>query len=125
MKVTLPDNYKMWMTVDDVERARCIIKAEREDCETAKGWAEYAVREALKGSDEYLRNVLDASAEIAANSRVWDAWEGGGKFDVLIEATARTTDGFIIVGAFLSDIWQSGAVPYKEHMYIRRFKEVQ
>ena len=127
MRVTMPENWKSIFTMDKVEIARRIIKQEREnDDETPKGWAEYAIREALKDSGDYLREILTAKAEIAGNCRVWNAYfEGSEQMDVWISAVARTADGFIEAHAYLSDIWQTGAVPYKEHMYIRYFREAK
>lgn len=124
MKVVLEDRYKEFYTVLDLERAKEVIRQEKEDLETAKGWAEYAVHEALKGSDDYLLEVLKASAHTARNLRVWDAYSvGSADMDVWIDALAETRWGFVRVGAYLSDIWQTGAISYKEHMYIKRYKE--
>lgn len=44
--------------------------------------------------------------------------------DVWVEATAKTYFGFVEVGAYLSDIWNTGAVKYTEHMYIKYYKAV-
>ena len=101
-----------------------MIAEQREDEETTAGWAEYAVREALKDTGDYLDRVLEAKAEISGNCRVWNAYNSdSGKLDIWIDATARTEKGFIIIGAYLSDIWQTGATPYKQHMWIRYFPE--
>lgn len=127
MKVTMPENWKSAFTMERVEIARRVIKHEREnDDETPNGWAEYAVREALKDSGDFLREIITAKAEIAENCRIYDAYfEGSAYMDVWISAVARTANGFIEVHAYLSDIWQSGAVPFKEHMYIQYFKETK
>ena len=126
MKVRLEDRYKDFYTVRDLERARAIIKEEKEDTETAKGWAEYAVREALGNTSDYLIEVLKADARTAKNRRAFDAYfEKSEDMDVWIRATAETRYGFIKVGAYLSDIWQTGAVKYKEHMHIEYFTEVK
>lgn len=54
MRVKLEENYKDFYTVTEYEQAKAVIEAEKEDEESAKGWAEYAVHEALKGTKDYL-----------------------------------------------------------------------
>ena len=123
MKVKLEKEYKGWYTLADLERAKAVIMIEKDDLETAKGWAEYAVNEAIKGRNDYCRCVLQADATTARNGRIWDAYDKGtGNMDVWISFIAETADGFVKGGAYLSDIWQSGAVEYKSHMYIRYYK---
>lgn len=122
MKVTLDKEYRQRYTLEDLDRAKAVIKYEKEyDGETPKGWAEYAVNEAIKNTDDSVIEILKATATTARNGRIWEVYgEDTGNFDVWIEATAETYDGFIKVGAYLSDIWKSGAEDYKKHMYIRR-----
>lgn len=123
MKVKLEDCYKEVYTLSDLERAKRVIAIEKDDEETPKGWAEYAVREALRGTDDYLVRVLEASAKTALNIRVWDAYgEGTQNMDVWVRAVAKTGHGFIEVGAYLSDIWQTGSVPYDGHEYIKYYR---
>ena len=125
MKVRLEDNYKSIYTLDDLERAKAIIKSEKEDEETAKGWAVYAAGEALKDSGEVVRRVIEADARTAKNGRIWNEYgEGTGDMDVWIEALAETSEGFIQVGAYLSDIWQTGAKDYMTNMWVERYKRV-
>lgn len=126
MKVTLEKEYKSRYTLTDIEAAKAVIKYEKEnDDETVKGWTEYAVREALRDGNDYLVQVIEASAETARNCRAWNAYgEGTGCMDVWIRGTARTCDGFIEIGAYLTDIWTTGAERYKEHMYIEKFERV-
>ena len=125
MKVTLEKDYKSIYTIEEYESAKRIIAWEKEnDEETVKGWAEYAVREALKDEIASLTEVIKAEARTAKNSRIWDAYgEGTGRMDVWIEFVARTSEGYMDGGAYLSDIWQTGADDYRPHMYIRRFVE--
>lgn len=120
--ITFPKDYKKYMTISEVEAAKAMIAEQREDEETTAGWAEYAVREALKDTGDYLDRVIEAKAEINRNCRVWNAYNlDSEKLDIWIEATARTAYGFIVIGAYLTDIWGTGAVDYKHHMYIEYF----
>lgn len=128
MKVKHNADYRKDFTLEDLDRSKQIIAFERdEDDETVKGWAIYAVREALKETTDTVSRVIEASAETAKNRRAWNEYfEGSEDMDVWISATARTECGFIEIGAYLSDIWQTGAKRYKHHMFIQYFaQEVQ
>lgn len=124
MKITLPKNYRSYFTLDDLEAAKSVIQFEKEyDEDSAAGWGEYAAREALKGTDDYLAEVIQAKAEIAKNNRIYNAYnDTSGYMDVWIDGIARTKNGFIEFGAYLTDIWQTGAIDYKQHMFIVRYK---
>ena len=125
MKVTLDKNYRELYTLSDLERAKEVIKFMKEDTSTVKEYAEYAIREALKDTDVFDGEIITAEAHTAGNRRVWDAYgEGTASMDVWITALARTSEGFIECGAYLTDIWQTGSEHYKQNMYIKRFKEV-
>ncbi|MBR5678686.1 MAG: hypothetical protein IKX20_11210 [Paludibacteraceae bacterium] len=122
MKVTLPKNYKEYYTIYQVEQMKAVIAAEKDDEETIKGWAEYAVNEALKDDPHYIVEVYKATAETCLNNKVWNAYgEDTGIVDVWIEAVAETSEGFVKVGAYLSDIWQSGAVDYRNRLYVEKY----
>lgn len=126
MKVKLEDRYRELYTVAELDLARRIIKQEASDDEcTARDWAEYAAREALRNGNVYVREVVVASAHTARNCRAWDSYfEGSGHMDVWVEGLAETSEGYVKFGAYLTDIWQTGAVPYRDHMYVVRYKEV-
>lgn len=126
MKVKLEKNYRDHYTLSDLQRAKAVIKfMKEEDSSTVKEYAEYAVREALRDTGVYDREIITAEARTAGNRRVWDAYgDGTGSMDVWITALARTSEGFIECGAYLTDIWNTGTARYKEAMHIRRFKEV-
>lgn len=126
MKVKLTENYKEFYTLADLERAKTVINCEKDDDATAREWAEYAVREALKNTNDGLVRVIEASAEACKNNRI--AWDGfctdSGNMDVYISAIAETYDGFIKIGAYLSDIWHTGYdYSYKDNMFIRYYTE--
>ena len=72
--------------------------------------------------------VLKAEAEYAKNNRVYDRFgEGSEHTDVWVSFTGYNGwNTFYIAGAYLSDIWEIGAVDcdeLKKRMYIRVFKE--
>ena len=121
MKVTLEKDYRKCYTLEELDMAKAVIKAEKEDdTYTAKEWAEYAAREALRNELGCLIEVIRAEAEMAKNCRAWNNYnEESGNIDVWIRFIAETTKGFIRGGAYLSDIWNTGSVEYKQHMYIR------
>ena len=121
MKVKLEDGYRGKYTLDDLDMAKAVITAEKDDEMSAKDWAEYAVKEALRNKDGYLVEVLKAEARTARNCRIeWNRYgDGTGTMDVWISFVAETTEGFIKGGAYLSDIWDTGSTEYKQHMYIR------
>ena len=126
MKVNLDKDYKTMYTVAEVTEAKKIINQMKEDESSAADMAEYAIREALKDKNDYLREVLKATATITKNYRAWNNYnENSGQLDVWVEATAETEKGFVKVGACLTDIWQTGATDYSNFMYVQYFKEVK
>ena len=78
MKVTLEKNYRKYYTLDDLDRARKVIAAEKEDDCPVKEYAEMAIREALKNDDgiaeDYIVEIFKAEAHTAKNHRVWNAY---------------------------------------------------
>lgn len=122
MKVTLEKDYRKFYTLEDLDHAKAVIAYEKEeDDETAKGWAVYAVNEALEGTNDRCVEVVKADARTAKNCRLWNGYGDTGNMDIWIEALAKTDDGYIEIGAYLSDIFQTGAMEYKRHMWIQRF----
>ena len=110
----------------EVAEAKKIISQMKEDESSAADMAEYAIREALKDKNDYLREVLKATATITKNYRAWNNYnENSGQLDIWVEATAETEKGFIKVGACLTDIWQTGATDYNNFMYVQYFEEVK
>lgn len=125
MKVKLEPDYRRFYSLEDIDHAKAVMAYEKEDESTAADWAGYAVREALKDTGDYDREVLQVTARTAKNCRAWDAYgEGTGDMDIWIEALARTANGFIEIGAYLSDIWQTGGTDYRPHMYIQRYGRI-
>lgn len=127
MKVKLEDGYKDYYTLSDLEKAKAVIKFMKDDESSVKEYAEYALNEALRDADIYSMGIITAEASTAKNSRgrAWDAYgEDTGSMDVWVEALAKTNEGYIEIGAYLTDIWQTGDDHYSNNMFIRRFKEV-
>ena len=126
MKVSIEKGYRDIYTIADVRRAKAIIAAEKDDEMSAKDWAEYAVKEALTGTDDCIDRIIEATAHTARNSRIWNCYSDESfDMDVLIEAIARTRFGFVEIEAYLTDIWHTGEAPYKHMMYIRHCIEKQ
>lgn len=128
MKVKLEDGYKDYYTLNDLEKAKAVIKFMKDDSSSVKEYAEYALNEALRDADIYSMGIITAEARTAKNSRgrvLRDAYgEDTGSMDVWVEALAKTNEGYIEIGAYLTDIWQTGGDHYSNNMFIRRFKEV-
>lgn len=121
MKVTLEKDYRKYYTLEDLDRAKAVIAFEKEDEYSIKDWMEYAANEALK--DEYgsMIEILKAEAHTAKNCRAWNLYgEETGDMDVWVKGIVRLYEGVAEIGAYLSDIWGTGATEYKHHMYIRK-----
>ena len=125
MKIQFTNEMKHIVTVAEVPSVRSVIECERDDEWTAKEWAKMAAE--LVCSHSRVK-VLEASAEIAKNFRVRDAYgEDSADFDVWVKFTAFADDSFVMGGAYLTDLWAVGADNREEtikRMYIRRFEEV-
>ena len=90
--------------------------------DTPAGWLAYAVNEFYKDRfDLGLERIIEAKAETAKNNRAWNLYGNADdeteNMDVWISGLAKTYTGYIEIGAYLSDIWQTGATPYKEHIF--------
>ena len=124
MKVTITAEAKKYITLEEAPIAREIIESMREDEETAAGWAKYAIEAACYGSCE---KVYEATATIAKNCRVYDAFGNDSRdLDVWIDATAKTSRGFCIIGFYLTDVWQLSYENQSEiasRMYVRKYFE--
>ena len=123
MKVTISAESKRVVTMEEMKMAKEIVQAMKEDELTAAEYARFAVVALGDGCEK----VYEATAEIAKNCRAWDTYgEGSGTLDIWIEATARTWNGFVEIGAYLTDIWNiSGDNDQTEHMFIQRFERVK
>ncbi len=123
MKVNLEKDYRRLYSLEDLDAVKVIQEYEKEDEYKVSDWAEMAAREAVRGCcGRYVEQVLTAKAETAKNCRVWDAYgDGSNDMDVWITATVKIDRGFLEIGAYLSDIWGTGAGRYTQHMFICRY----
>ena len=128
MKVNLTAEMKKFITVAEMPAVKKDMQYEKENDEwTVQEWAKMAARLVF---DDNGAKVIEATARIAKNQRVWDAFDEETRdIDVWIEFTAFSEyrSSFIIAGVYLTDLWQltkDNADEIKSHMYIRRFEEV-
>lgn len=127
MKVRLTSEYKKYITLAEAPKVRAMIADLKEDESTPADYIRYAISAVYDGKS-FNVEVLKAEAEIAKNCRCWNAYaEDSENLDVWIDATAYVNrDEFLIIGAYLTDIWQITSDNMKEiasHFYVRRFKE--
>ena len=128
MKVNLTAEMKKFITVAEMPAVKKVMQYEKENDEwTVQEWAKMAARLVF---DDNGAKVIEATARIAKNQRVWDVFDEETRdIDVWIEFTAFSEyrSSFIIAGVYLTDLWQltkDNADEIKSHMYIRRFEEV-
>lgn len=125
MKVKLEENYKSLYTLYDLARAKAVIASLKEDESTPAEYAAYAAAHiASRRHNDHLERILEASAHTAGNCRVWDNYGDTQHMDVWIDFTAKTTFGFIVGGAYLTDIWAiDGDTDLTDHMYEIYYKK--
>ena len=127
MKVTLRKEDRKWIPVADMRTVRWIIEVMKED-NALDDYARMAVRLAVGGA--YDIDILRTQAHVCANARAVNAYsDDSGHYDVWITTHALTNKGFVIVGAYLTDIWSitgnlSNDSVLLPHMHIRFFEEV-
>ena len=126
MKVNLTAEMKKFITVAEMPAVKKVMQYEKENDEwIVQEWAKMAARLVF---DDNGAKVIEATARIAKNQRVWDAFDEETRdIDVWIEFTAFSEyrSSFIIAGVYLTDLWQltkNNADEIKSHMYIRRFE---
>ena len=96
MKIQFTNEMKHIVTVAEMPSVRSVIESERDGEWTAKEWAKMAAEFVCPHSRV---KVLEASAEIAKNCRVWDAYaDGSADFDVWIRFTALVNDDSFVMG---------------------------
>ena len=128
MKVNFTAKMREYIAFEEMPAVKKVMQYEKENDEwTVQEWAKMAARLVF---DDNGAKVIEATARIAKNQRVWDAFDEETRdIDVWIEFTAFSEyrSSFIIAGVYLTDLWQltkDNADEIKSHMYIRRFEEV-
>ena len=111
MKVVFEQGYRTYYTLEDYDIAKELIARQKLDEFPLKDAAEIAVDEVLKNNTcEYCVEILSVKAETTKNCGIWNYYfDGSRNFDVWIKTVARTSYGFIEVGAYYSDINKIGA----------------
>lgn len=109
MKVTLEQYYRDVYTVAELEQAKAVIKAEKDDTMTPTQYAQQAVREWLRvnARREWFNVVFAEATTKKAPCIEYDRiCDGSGFIDVEIHAVAvASLHSVIEIWANLSDIW--------------------
>ena len=127
MKVTMDKDSRKVITLEEAPIVKRIINEMKEDESTAAEYITYAINAANKGS---IIKVYEATATIAKNRRASNCYgENTWDIDIWIHGTAQTYNGFIIIGAYLSDIWSLTSENHEfiaqNHFYVRWFAEAK
>ena len=120
MKIKMTENSKCAIHVSEMPKVREIMAMLKED-DSLNDYAQMAARVASGKNDEF--EILKATAEMAQNCRVWDAYgDGTEKLDVWLEVYAYNPYyGFYDLGIYLTDVWSitgENAEEIRKHMYI-------
>ena len=130
MKVTMEKNYKDFYTVNDVARAKEVIRSAKEDTTTAKEYLLSASRMIMQNFSDCPIEALTASASTAKNGRINNFYgDDTGWMDVWIEGIVKTCDGFIEVGAYLTDIYNISSITdsadFARHTYFQYYGKTE
>lgn len=126
MKVTFEKDYKRLLTLEEYDIAKRIIASMKEDESTPAEYAEYAVNAIGRAYGIFgCAKVYECSAEIAKNARARDAYDGDSRnLDIWLSGYARTLDGFIKFGAYLTDIWNLDGDNNEDIAKYNMYKEI-
>lgn len=127
MKVKMMKDYKVLFTVYEVEQMKAVIAYVKDDNMPVKDYAEMAVNHALADTGNCCLEILKVEAEACKNSDIHSLnlyGDNTGICDVCISGIAETSEGFCRFSAYLSDIWQTGAVEYRDRVWLKRYKAV-
>lgn len=124
MKVKFTSMMKDLCTVSELPIVHEMINLMRDDT----GLKEYAAIAARLAGRDNVVEVLKAESEIAKNYRVYNRYTDNSRdFDIWLKVYAFVPcNGFYIIGAYLSDIWDlttENANNIRELMYIREYTE--
>lgn len=124
MKVSISKESKKIISLEEAPIAKAIVDSFSDDSCSVAEYARMAVNVACSRRESCLK-VFEATAIVSRNCRAWDRIIDGSKdLDVWIEATAQTTDGFYIIGAYISDIWEitgDNKEEIRNRMFIQHF----
>lgn len=130
MKVKMEEGYKKFYTIEDVEKARKVIAFCKEDEMKIEEWAVYALTELLKYKSHgpiECNNIIRASAHTIRNIRAWNKYDSDSRdMDVWVKFLAeieylegdKIIKAIVDVGAYLTDIWDSGATSYLDRIFV-------
>ena len=126
MKIKITDSMKKFITVAEMPVVKNVIACVKEDESKVEDYALIAARVALNTN---CVEVLQASAEIARNRRVWNQYTNdSADFDVWIRFVAYNEDDcFVMCGVYLTDVLSitgDNHAVIRSVMHIREFKEV-
>lgn len=123
MTVKITKEAKKWLTVAQMPIVRQIIASLKEDEITAADAAKQAAS-IIFGYSEGVK-IFEATAEIAGNRRINNYYTtDSGTLDIWINFSIFDSyKGFVTGGAYLSDIWQQGAID-EEELRSRMFLQV-
>lgn len=131
MKVKLTKETKKWMTLAEAPAARRMIEdLKTEYTDTAADIAVAAARVIIPNGGYKTVKVLEASAVIAGNGRIWNYWgEDTGRLDVWVDAIVVCDDYYAEIGCYISDVYNLGdddsKTELKMHSFSRLFKLVE
>ena len=130
MKVNITKESKKWLTVDEYDRAKEIVRQMKDDEWSAEQYVDMAAICWLRntGKNDYRARVIEASAEIAKNSRAGNAFnDDSGTLDVWMKGLVETWDGFLKIECYLTDIWSIGPESFNkkfpEYCWARYYTE--
>lgn len=123
MKVIINNESKRQLLVSDLPEAKAIVKSMKEDDEYTP--AQYLTMAINCIGFGWTHTVYEATARITKNCHVWNAFsETSGEIDIWIEGVAKTSSGFVEIGAYLTDIWAitgDNADEIADRMWTRRY----
>lgn len=128
MTVKITKEAKKWLTVAQMPIVHEIIANMKEDETTAAEAAKQAAS-IIFGYSEGVK-VFEATAEIAGNQRINNYYTtDSGTLDIWINFSVFDEyQGFVTGGAYLSDVWQQGAIDEEElksRMFLKVYKSTK
>lgn len=124
MKIKMTADSKKALTLEDAE----ITKEIQAEMEEDTGLIDYAVMAVNAAGFNTTRGKIYAvTAEWARNRRIWNRYTDNSRdIDIWLNFVAQTDEGFKMIGAYLSDIWEITGDNQREiasHFYVRNFIE--